>query len=86
MHFGTLNHCRFNPLTAACAQKTTPLLAQCEPESCANVVIPIESLALYTDQRDELSEYLNIRRLPERQRTAIERRIAKLDRQIGRAG
>lgn len=83
LHFGTLNHCLFNPQTAACGRSDQPLLATCLPEGCANTVIPVEQLAIFRDTRDEISEYMATRRLPPRQKEALARRVKDLGRQIG---
>lgn len=83
LYYGTLNHCLFNPQTAACGQSEQPLLAHCRPEQCANTVIPIENLPIFIDTRDELREHRSQRRLPKRAKDRLDARISDLDRQIG---
>jgi integrase len=83
LHFGTINHCIFDPQQAACQNALpaeqrghAPLLGACQPARCRNSVVTDTHAPLWLAEEADLTRMLANRRLAPPRREALHARLA----------
>lgn len=83
LHFGTINHCIFDPHQAACQNALpaeergqTPLLGACQPARCRNSVVTDTHAPVWLAEEADLTRMLTHRRLAPPRREALQDRLA----------
>jgi hypothetical protein len=83
LHFGTINHCIFDPAQAACQNALppaerghTPLLGACQPARCRNSAITGTHAPIWLAEEADLTRMLAHRRLAPPRREALQARLA----------
>jgi hypothetical protein len=80
IHFGTVNHCLYDPAKARCGNAAEPLLGACQPERCANVLIAPAKLRVFEDSLEEIETFTKQRNIPAAQAALLQRRAVDLRR------
>ncbi|GAA2530949.1 hypothetical protein [Winogradskya humida] len=96
IRFGKLNHCAAdpsNPVAAKCLDGHVeippghqgPLIDRCQPGRCANSVIGVEHVPIWTAEKRSLLKLAEARKLPPARRALIQRQIDDVQAVIDRA-
>ncbi|MGW3240343.1 hypothetical protein [Streptomyces olivaceus] len=81
LHFGTLNHCLWQPEWAECTKHlpqnegSAPLIGACQPARCRNSAVTADHAPIWLAEQDDLTEQLRDRRLPPARRAALQGRL-----------
>ncbi|MFE1197245.1 hypothetical protein ACFW6E_31520 [Streptomyces olivaceoviridis] len=81
LHFGTLNHCLWQPEWAECTKHLpdneggAPLIGACQPARCRNSAVTPDHAPIWLAEQHDLTEQLRDRRLPPARRAALQARL-----------
>ena len=84
LHVGILADCFFDPATALClkrttaSDRTTPLIALCEPTRCPNACITDRHRPAWERAAADAALMLREKRLPEPQRVALQQDLGRM--------
>ncbi|MET9176421.1 hypothetical protein ABZX64_36190 [Streptomyces misionensis] len=81
LHFGTLNHCLWQPEWAECTKHlpekegSAPLIGACQPSRCRNSAVTADHAPVWLAEQRDLTQQLRDRRLPPARRAALQARL-----------
>ncbi|MEU0936080.1 hypothetical protein [Embleya sp. NPDC005971] len=86
LHWGTLNHCLFDPEQAECHKPlpetergTGPVIGACHPARCRNSAVTTAHAPVWLSERDDLAAMLRTTRLAPPRRAALRARPADVE-------
>ncbi|MEU8471624.1 hypothetical protein AB0F30_27580 [Streptomyces sp. NPDC029006] len=85
LHFGTLNHCLWQPEWAECTNHLpdnddgAPLIGACQPARCRNSAATTDHAPIWLAEQHDLIEQLRDLRVPPARRAALQARLADVE-------